>query len=110
MLGGENGIRAREGAGAGINLVPAVTSPFMWSVNSKRVEDGVTMSGDEAELDGVLAGEHVEEGKGEFWMIIMLCMIIIIIGPCCQDTDMFQPQRMTTIDHLCCFRTIVKSS
>lgn len=69
MLGGVNGIRAREGAGAGINLVPAVTSPFMWSVNSNRVEDGVTMSGDEAELDGVLAGEHVEEGKGELLFV-----------------------------------------
>lgn len=41
----------------------------MWSVNSKRVEAGVTMSGDEAELDGVLAGEHVEEGKGEFLFV-----------------------------------------
>lgn len=30
---------------------------------------GLTVFGDEAELDGVLAGEHVEEGKGEFLFV-----------------------------------------
>lgn len=49
------------------------------------------MSGDKAELDGVLAGEHVEEGKCEFLFVddyYVMPVIIIIIGPCCQDTDM----------------------
>ena len=44
------------GIGWGVSLVPAVTSSFIWSVNSKRGEEGERVTGEESDLDGVWGG------------------------------------------------------
>lgn len=48
-----------------MSLVPAVTSSFIWSVNSKRGEEGERVTGEESDLDGVRGGEGGESSKVE---------------------------------------------
>ena len=42
--------------GHGVSLVPTMTSSFIWSVNSKRGEEGERVTGEESDLDGVWGG------------------------------------------------------
>lgn len=48
------------GVGWGVSLVPAMTSSFIWSVNSRMGEEGERVTGEKSDLDGVRRGEGGE--------------------------------------------------